>query len=353
MRATIRGAILAAALLWAGLLAAGASAAAADRVVGFYRGKTVEIVVGGVAGTSYDLWARLLARTMTKYMPGHPAFALKAMGGASHKKAAKYLFSAAPRDGTVIGTFSRSIPTLAMVNPDALPFDIRQFNWIGSTDMASRVCVVRTGHPVASAGDLFEHELIVGGGGAGSISSMTPLFLDKLLGMKFTVKDGYRGTAKIFEALDKGEVDGLCQTLHAIRAVRPGGIESGRLKVLFNLEEEDIPGLDAPDVYDLAKTEEQRDVLSFFNANIELGRPFAAPPEVPAERVLALRRAFDKALEDKALLKEIEKAGLDHAPSTGEELKERLDELLTVSPSVVEKTNDLIAAATAAGKEVD
>jgi tripartite-type tricarboxylate transporter receptor subunit TctC len=353
MRVPIRGAILALAFLWSGLHAAGAAVAPADPVADFYRGKKVEIVVGGAAGTSYDLWARLLARTMTKYMPGHPAFAIKAMAGGSHNKAAKYLFGAAPQDGTVIGTFSRTIPTAAMLNPQQLPFDVGKFNWIGSPDMASRICVVRAGHPVASGADLFEDELIVGGSGAGSISSMTPLFLDKLLGMKFTVKDGYRGTGDIFAALDKGEVDGLCQTLRAIRKVRPGWIESGRLKVLFNLEEEDIPGLDVPDIYQFAKSDEEREVLAFFNANIELGRPFVAPPGVPPARVIALRRAFDKALNDKALLKEVAKAGLDYAPSTGEELKERIDELLTVSPSVVEKTTELIAAATAAGKEVD
>lgn len=321
------------------LLGSAAHAASVDE---FYKGKTIEFIVATEAATVYDVWARLLAKYMPRYIPGNPNFAVKNMPGGGHIVATNYLFNTAAQDGTAIGTFSRNIPTSAILGKGAIKFDVTKFQWLGSTDMPSRICVAKAGAAVQKGEDLFNSELIVGGNGPGNSVSTTPNLLAGLLGMKFKVVEGYKGAPEVFLAIERGEVHGICQTLTGIENERPDWIKSGRLKVLFNMEKNPIPGIDAPTIYKFIKSAEHAQIVAFYNSNVELGRPFAAPPGVPADRFAALRKAFDLALKDADLMADVAKTRIEMVPMTGEDLKDRIDSLANTAPEIIAKTKAIV-----------
>lgn len=315
---------------------------AAQSVAAFYGDKTIEMIIGSTPGGTYDTWARMLTRHMGRHIPGNPGFLAKNMPGAGHIKAANYLFNVAPKDGTTIGIFSRNIPTRAILNHPAVKFKPEEFVWLGSPELTNRVCVAKAGAAVQKASDLFEKELIVGGAGAGTAVSTTPHLLRELLGMKFKLVEGYKGAPDVLLAMERGEVGGICQTVSGIENSHPGWIAEGKIKVLFNLESERVPGLDAPTIHEFARTEEQRAIIRFYSANAELGRPIVAPPGVPAERVSALRRAFDATMKDPKFKDEAKKQGLEIAPLTGEQLEARIKALSATTPAIVDKTEALL-----------
>lgn len=335
---------LARALTPAVVLAAALAAppAAAQSVAEFYKGRQIEFVIGTSAGGSYDQWARLIGRHMGRHIPGNPSFLPKNMPGAGHIKAANYLFSVAPKDGTVIGTFSRNIPTRALLNHPAVKFKPEEFSWIGSPELTNRVCVAKKGVPVQKGEDLFTKELIVGGAGAGTAVSTTPAVLRGALGMKFKLVEGYKGASDVVLAIERGEVHGICQTVSGLGSSNPNWRTDGKLVVLFNLESKPVPEFKAPSVFQFVKTEEQRQILTFYSSNTELGRPIAAPPGVPADRLTALRRAFDATMKDPGLLGDAKRQGLEVNAMTGEELAEVVVKLGKTPVAIVDKTEALL-----------
>lgn len=323
--------------------------AMAQSVADFYKGKQIEFIAAGDAGTTQDTWSRLLARHMPKHLPGAPTFVVKNIPGSGHIKAADYLFNQASKEGLAIGTFSNSIVSGYVMKLPGINFDVTKFIWLGSPDLSSRVCVARDGATVKKPEDLFAHDLIVGGTGATGGISATPVLLRGLLGMRFKVIEGYPGPGEVFLAMDRGELDGICNTLSGVEVSRPGQLTQGKLKLLFNLEPEPIPGFDAPSVYKFTKTDEQRRIIAFYNSNLELGRPFFAPPGVPADRVKALRSAFADALKDPALVAEATKAKLDVLPLSAEELTQRVDRMAATPSDIIEKTNKLLTPEASSG----
>jgi tripartite-type tricarboxylate transporter receptor subunit TctC len=324
------------------LAAAVPGAVAAQSVADFYKGKQIEFIIGTSSGGSYDLWARLIGRHMGRHIPGKPSFLPKNMPGAGHIKATNYLFNVAPKDGSTIGTFSRNIPTRALLKHPAVKFKPEAFNWIGSPELTNRVCVAKKGAPVQKGEDLFARELIVGGAGAGTAVSTTPAVLRGVLDMKFRVVEGYKGASDVILAIERGEVQGICQTVSGINSSHPGWLKDGKLVVLFNLERKPIPEYKAPSIFSFAKTTEQRQILAFYSSNTELGRPIAAPPGVPADRLTALRRAFDATMKDPAFMAEANKQGFEINALTGEELTERVVELGNTPAAIVDRTEALL-----------
>lgn len=328
------------------------SVVSAQSVADFYKGKQVDFIVTGEAGTQNDKWARLLARHLPKHMPGSPVFVVKAMPGGGHIIGMNYLYNVALRDGSVVGITNNSVPTLQLMGNDAVKFDVTKLNWLASSDIPSRICVVRPDAPVQRGDELFEKELKVAGAGAGSPVSTTPTILSAVLGMKFKLIQGYKGAPDAMLAVDRNEVEGMCLSLTGIDQLRPGYMTEGKLKVLFNTERNPIkgfPGVDAPTIYQFVKTEEQRQILTFSNASVELGRPIFTPPEVPADRVAALNRAFEAALKDPALIQDARKEKLDYAPTGGAELKQRIDELMSTPRAVIDRTIALVGASSFGG----
>ncbi len=329
--------ILTALSLCAGMTIPSAQANEAD-VSAFYKGKTIEFIIGSSAGGTYDQWARLIGRHMGRYVPGNPNFLPRNMPGAGQILATNHLFNKAPKDGTAIGIFSRNIPTQALLKHPSIQFKTEQFNWIGSPELTNRVCVARKGAKVQKAEDLFQHELIVGGAGVGTTVSNSPVVLKGVLGMNFRVVEGYKGASDVILAIERGEVDGICQTVAGISSSKPDWFQKGDLIPLFSLEQKPVPELPGvPSVFQYVNTLDQRQRLAFFFSSTELGRPIAAPPGVPQERVDALRRAFEATMKDKALLSEAKNMGLEVTVVTGEQLAQLLAELAQTPEDIVKE----------------
>ncbi|HEU0070434.1 MAG TPA: tripartite tricarboxylate transporter substrate-binding protein [Alphaproteobacteria bacterium] len=340
--------LFAALSLCVGIAASPAKASDAD-VAGFYKGKTIEFIIGSAAGGSYDQWARLIGRHMGKHIPGNPTFLPRNMPGAGQIIATNYLFNKAPKDGTAIGIFSRNVPTQALLKHPSIQFKTAEFNWIGSPELTNRVCVARKGAKVQKAEDIFKHELIVGGAGVGTTVSTSPVVLKGVLGMNFRVIEGYKGANDVILAIERGEVEGICQTISGISSTKPDWLEKGDLIPLFNLEQKPVPELPGvPSVFNYVKTLEQRQRLAFFFSSTELGRPIAAPPGVPAERVQALRQGFEASMKDPALLSEAKHMGLEVTMVTGQQLAELLDEL---SQTPIEIVKEIQAVTQSDGKD--
>ena len=318
------------------------SPATAQSVADFYRGKQVELIIATENGSIYDTWARLLARHLPKHTPGNPTFIPKNMPGAGHIRAASYSFNAAPKDGSSIVTFSHNIPASFMMGNPGIKFDVAKFQWLGSPDLPGRMCVVRPGSKVQNAAQLFEQELLVAGAGASGGISQTPKLLAGLLGMKFKLIEGYKGSNDALIAVERGEVDGICSTIEGIEGARDGWVAEGKLKPLFNMERKPVPELRAPSIFEFAKTEEQLHILGFYGSTMEFGFPLVAPPGVPADRVEALRRAHDAAVKDPAFLAEVAKAKMKSVPVTGEELEQRMKELVTTPAETIKKASTLL-----------
>src|SRR5437016_2486180 len=279
----------------------------------FYRNKQIRLIVGHPVGNDHDVGGRLLARYLGRHIPGRPSVIVQNMTAAASVAAANYVYAQAPRDGTVIGTFSRNFPSQAMMGQPNIEADPRRFNWLGATSFPGRVCTDWHTAPVKAAADLFTHELIVGGSGAASTLSIVPTVLNHVLGTKFRVIEGYKAAQDVLLAVERGEVQGVCSSYAQFRSY-DRLFRDGKLRILFRVEEAAIP--DRPDVtsiFDSAKTEEQRQLMRFVFSSVELGRPYVFPPGVPEDRVELMRKAIPATANDPDLLVEADTVKLDIA----------------------------------------
>lgn len=320
--------------------------AAADDAEAFYKqNKLITLTVGFGPGSGYDVWARLVARHMANHVPGAPKIIVKNQPGAGSLVAANHLYNVAPKDGTVIGTFSRNLPSQALIGQKGVRFDPRQFGWIGSPETSSRVCAVAAGDKVRAFKDVRAHEVLMGGMGPATAPSFVPRVLNELMGTKFKVIEGYHGAADINLAMQRGEVNGICQSYATVRNLNPEWIKSGKMVFLFNMETRRNPQIGGvPSIFEFVENAETRQVLQFMAANTELGYPFAAPPGVPAERLAALRAAFDRAVANETFRKEAERQKLDVQPTSGADLAAAVRGLYEIPDSVVKKAQSLMAA---------
>jgi tripartite-type tricarboxylate transporter receptor subunit TctC len=303
----------------------------------FYRGKQIRAVVGTAAGQDYDLWARLIGRHITRHIRGAPTLVVENMPGAGHILATNYLYNSAPRDGTVIGMVSRNMTDAAVMGLPNVRFEPGRFNWLGSPEVSNRVLWVGAASGVTQVSDLFARELVVGAPGGAQGVTAAPILLKNLLGMKLKIVQGYRSPGDVVLAIARGEVAGIVISVGGAESTRRQWIASGEMRALFNMEPQPLPWLGAPTIFDYLKTEEQRQVLTFFANNVLLGRPLMAPPGVPAERVEILRRAFDATVADPAFLKEAAAMGFEVAPKTGEAIAALVDAALATPKDVVSK----------------
>jgi tripartite-type tricarboxylate transporter receptor subunit TctC len=319
-------------------------AAAADPVADFYKGKQVEFIISGAPGSSVDQWARLYSRHLPRFVPGNPVFIPKNMPGGGHIIATNYFYNQAPRDGTSVAMVSRAMAVQEVLGNPAVKFKMLDFNWLGSPERANRICVSIPSAKVKKAADLFENELIVGGAGTGAPTTTSPVLLNKLLGMKFKTVDGYPSSGDIFLAMERGESEGICQTVSGIESVRPGWISGGKVNVLFNLEKEPIASMKAPSIYSFTKTEEERQIIGFYNSSAELGRPVMTAPGVPPERVAALRKAIADVMKDKQFMEEATKQGLEIAPLTGDQVRVITEGINKTPKALIDKTIDMVGS---------
>ena len=304
----------------------------------FYKGKQLRFVVGTATGQEYDHWARLIARHYGRHIPGNPSIVVENMPGAGHILATNYLFNVASKDGSVIGMVSRNMTDAAVMGIANVRFDPATFNWLGSPEISNRVLFVTPASGIEKVPDLFERELIVGAPGGAQGVTAAPLLLKNLLGMKLKIVQGYHSPNDVVLAMARGEVQALVSGIGGPENLRAqqwtGG---GQMRVLFNMEPERLPWIGAPTIFEFIKTEEQRQVFSFFANNVLLGRPIMASPGVPADRVTALRRAFDETMKDQAFLTEAKSMGFEIVPKTGEQITELVVAAMATPKEVVKK----------------
>jgi tripartite-type tricarboxylate transporter receptor subunit TctC len=308
----------------------------------FYRNKQLRMIIGHPVGNDYDLAGRFLARYLAKHMPGEPAIIVQNMPAAASVAAANYLYAQAPRDGTVFGSFSRNVPSQALMGQINVEVDPRRFNWLGGTSLPARVCVRWVTAPVRSPADLFTQEFIVGGASAGSSLSILPTVFNHVLGTKFRVVQGYKGTNDTVLAMERGEVQGACASYGQFR-IHEQLIRDGKLVFFLRAEEEPIPEIpDVPSIFDYAKSDHQRAVMRFIFSSTEFGRPYVLPPEVPKERVDAMRKAFADALADPALLAEAARMKMDMSYRPPDRLERLVLALYETPPALIETVKKLV-----------
>lgn len=310
----------------------------------FFRGKQIRFVTGAAPGQEYDLWARLMSRHLPRHIPGNPTFVVENMPGAGLIIATNWLYNRAARDGTVWGMAGHNIADQALSKMPNVQYEPDKFNWIGTPEFTNRGCFAMSTSRAKSAQDLLTTEMIVGGTGAGSPVTQTPRLMKNLLGMKFKVVEGYSKPQDAILAMERGELEGVCQTIQSFRQSRPGWFETGKAFVVFTTEPQRVAGINAPSIYEFAKTDEQRAILSYYNSSAELGRPVMLPPGVPPARVKLLREAFMATMKDPEFLADARQLNYTITPRSGEELARMIEKDMRTPAEIIEKTAKLTSA---------
>jgi tripartite-type tricarboxylate transporter receptor subunit TctC len=329
----------------ASLAIASISTGHAQNPADFYKGKTVDLMIGYSVGGGYDVYARLIAHHLGKHIPGNPIVTPKNMEGAGSLRLANWLYNVAAKDGLVIGTIGRGTGFDPLLGSKLAQFEGTKFNWIGSANDEVSVCVVWNGRTkVAKFEDLLTNELNVGGTGAAADTDQFPRIINGVLGTKMKIVTGYPGGNDVNLALERGEVDGRCGwSWSSVKSTRASWLSEKKMTILVQLslaKHADLP--DVPLIVDIAKTEEQRQILRLIFARQALGRPFLAPPGVPQDRVAALRKAFMDTMADKEFLADADKAQLEITPIAGEALQKLVTEVYATPPAVAQKAADIL-----------
>lgn len=310
----------------------------------FYEGKRLTMNISARPGGGYDAYARLVARHLGSFLPGKPTFVSKNMPGAGGLTAANYLYNNAPRDGTEIGIFSRYLLIAPLMKMENVRFNAKQFSWIGSANNEVGTVVVWHTAPVDSMAEVFERETLVGGTGATYQNEIFPRIYNKLLGTKFKVISGYDGSTKnVLLAMQRGEVHGNGDWSYSSVRKNSDLLKSGKLKILMQAGLARHPELkDVPLVFDYVKDDDSRRILELLLAPRTFGRPFGAPPNVPEERVEALRSAFAKIVKDAAFLEEAKQMKLEIEFTPGTEIEKKLTQFANAPESLLEEARRLM-----------
>jgi tripartite-type tricarboxylate transporter receptor subunit TctC len=317
-----------------------AAAAAPDPVADFYSHKTLTLIAGFPPGGGYDTYVRVLARHYGRFIPGNPSVVPANLPGAGSMNAANHIFNDEPNDGTVLGMFASSVVMEPLLGNKAARFDPAKFSWIGSMSQDIAYCGVwQTPGAAASFADMLQpggKETIFGGGAPAAITYQHPAILKNVLGAHIRVIPGYAGTRDIDLAMHRGEVNGECGLYaSSIKAQFADDVKSGRLKLVIQMGPHKSNAFgDIPSVFDYAKTDEQRAVLELHFNQLVLGRPLAGPPNMPPDRLAALRQAFAATMRDKDFLAEADRVGLTIDPATADEVEKLLAHFATFPPAI-------------------
>jgi tripartite-type tricarboxylate transporter receptor subunit TctC len=323
-------------LALAAMLAALPPASAQDSVADFYKGKTVRIVVGIGVGSGYDINARLLARHMANYIPGNPTVIVQNQPGAGSLTMTNQLYASGPFDGTAIGASFNGMPTTPLLQPAAARFDPNKLIWLGSTNRETQALYVWHTVPVQTMDDIKSKEIVMGAQAPGSTQYDFPMVANSLFDFKFKVITGYQATPKIHLAMESGEVHGTIANWSTLKAISTNWLEEKKIRILSQWALKKNPEMnDVPMFLDYAKTDAERAALRLMIARLEYGRPFFLPPGVPAERVEALRRAFEATMKDKEFLAEADKLKIEVEPLNGEQVADLVKQVSATPPDVV------------------
>jgi tripartite-type tricarboxylate transporter receptor subunit TctC len=321
----------------------------ADAIEDFYKGKMITLIISTGEGDGQDKMARLVARHWTNHIPGKPTIVAKNMPGAGNLRATNFLYGQAPKDGTTIGAIIPAFTLQQMLGGTGVNYDSAKFNWIGSSNTSNPTIHVWHTAGIASIEDAKKREVLMGGTGAGSNSVLYPTILNNIIGTKFKVIMGYRASGEVNLAMERGEVQGRAgETFNTLMANEPDWVRDKKINILVQIGREKEKGFEnIPLATDFAKDAGSRDVLKVFGDVIALGRPYLAPPDVPKDRIAALRQSFDAAVKDPALLADAERAHLDISPTDGQTLQQVVAGMIHTNAEVLARVKQMVEASNA------
>jgi len=317
--------------------------AAAQSPEAFYQGRKMDMVIGYSAGGTYDLYARLVARNLGNYLPGSTVIVPRNMPGGGSRTAMAWMYSVAPKDGSVLGTGDQSISIAQALGDPQVRFDVRKFIYIGNPARENNTTAAWHTSGVKTIEDAMRQEVTVGATG-GSTSSQYPKAMNALLGTKFKIILGYPGGNDINLAMERGEVAVRgSNSWGAWKATRPDWLRDKKINILVQIGLEKSPDLkDVPLLMDLAKNEEDRAVLRLLSSPTAIGRPVFTTPDAPADRVKTLRDSFDRMVADPKFLAEAQKENFEIDPVSGAELQKIVAEIIDAPANVRKKLNEII-----------
>jgi tripartite-type tricarboxylate transporter receptor subunit TctC len=325
------------------LLAAADMSNAVAQTPGAFAGKTVTMYIGFGPGGGYDMWARVVAAHIGKHLPGNPTVTPENLPGGGSYRAAGFMYNVAPKDGTAIALIARDAALGPLTGAPGAQFDATKLSYLGTPAIETNICIANNTAAVKTAHDLTEKELIVGDTGPGTGTHTYPLALNNILGMKFKPVGGYTSSATVFLAMERGEVDGICESLDSVNVRKPDWISSGTVSVLFQGGIKPNPTLkNVPFVVDLATKPEDKQAIEFLYAGQGIGRPFIAPPGLPPERLKMLRDAFDATMTDSEFIAEANLRKLTIDPENGEQLEALIKKTYATPPPIIDRVAKLI-----------
>lgn len=312
------------------------ASAKAETVEEFYKGKTVTVIVTGATGSIYDLSARLVTKYMSEHLPGKPTMVVKMMIGGGHMIGTNWLYNVAPRDGTVLASIGEAIPLTQVLQPEKVKFDVSKFNWLGNPGLSNLVLSTWADKGVKTIDDAKKKEVIIGAGGPTSPSGQMPRALNNVLGTKFKIIVGFPSTS-IDLAMERGEVDGRGSAqVSYYKTVRPQWITEKKLNYLVQWGPKRDPDLpDVPLLTELARNEAERQIFALLSSTVIVGRPILTTPDVPADRLAALKKAFADAMKDPNFLEEAKKLNLEINPLLADDMQKLINDVIATPPDVV------------------
>jgi tripartite-type tricarboxylate transporter receptor subunit TctC len=334
--------------------AAFALPAQADGAAEFFEGRQVNLIVGYSPGGGYDIYARLLARHFGRHIPGNPEVVVQNMPGGNSLKAVNYLYNTAPRDGTVIATFSRNVPLIGVLGGSNVQFDARQFTWLGSSSSFvndAYILIVRKDAPVKTIDEARRSDLpglVLGGTTEGGTGNDIPIILRDTIGLHLKQVVGYPDTPSIMRAIERGEVNGRTVDLSSVKSTKPEWLrpDSGYVVLVQFARATRHPDFpDVPTARELAKNDGARALIALAELPYALSRPVAAPPQVPLDRANALRAAFMAVHRDPAYLEEAARLRLDVSPIGGDSILTAIDRIAAAPVELLEYVRKLLAEA--------
>ncbi len=335
------GAVLAGLLAALGCAAGAAAQTGDEAMAAFYRGKTVNVLIGVGVGGEYDLHARLVARFIGKHIPGNPNIVPQNMLGAGGVKMAAYLLQVAPKDGTNIGMIAGNFPAMQAAGVSAIIFDVAQLQWLGTISQTVETMTVWKTAGVSTIQEAMTKEVVAGASGKGAITYSFPQMLNEFAGTKFKIVTGYQGGNAINLAMERGEVQARNNTWSSWKVTKPNWLRDGDIKVLTYAgpKPADLNGI--PAVSELVKTEDERKIIELIVSGTLMGRPLATNG-VPADRLAVLRTAFDRTMQDKDFLAEAAKLQIEVEPVGGAELQKIAAQVLATPKHLAERARSLI-----------
>jgi tripartite-type tricarboxylate transporter receptor subunit TctC len=341
--------VIVAILLCVGSVARSWAAGVDDQAVGdFFRGKTVKIIVGFSAGGGYDAYSRAIGRHIHKHIPGNPGVIVENMAGAGSIILANHMFNAAPKDGTVIGNFSGQIILEQLFANPAVQYDLAKFRYLGVPIGETYLLIVTRKSGVTKLDELLgtKSKLITVGGIPGSTVEQGPLLMRDLLGANIKVVSGYKGTADVRLAMESGEIDGIMNSWESSKVTSLDRIKNGDWQILAQLSDHpvaELPVKSVPTIGQIAKTEEQRQLLRYgAAAPNQFGKVYVVPPGVPQDRATALEAALAKTFADKEFLAEAEKAKLDIEPVSAAQVQRLINEFFGLPADLKAKLRKIL-----------